>query len=125
MNRKLLKTSVKMATVMGLFLPLAETVRRSNQLSDLTRFFYWFDDYMLGGVLLIAVYLVKRRTNNAISFLIAAWGFTAGALFLSFLSQFGCYITNKARSRCVFYKLCYYSKRFNLSLYFNWSLFGY
>ena len=94
MNKKLLKTSVKMATVMGLFLPIAETVRRSNQIFDLTRFFSWFDDYILGGILLIAVHLVKRRKNNAISFLIAAWGFVAGALFLSFLSQFDYYMTN-------------------------------
>ena len=89
-----LKTSVKMATIIGIFLPLAETVRRSNQILDLTRFFSWFDDYMLGGILLIAVYLVKKRKNNAISFFIAAWGFVAGALFMSFLSQFDYYITN-------------------------------
>ena len=89
-----LKTSVKMATIIGIFLPLAETVRRSNQILDLTRFFSWFDDYMLGGILLIAVYLVKKKKNNAISFFIGAWGFVAGALFMSFLSQFDYYITN-------------------------------
>ena len=94
MKEQPLKTSVKMATIMGIFLPLAETVRRSNQILYLTKFFYWFDDYMLGGILLIAVYIIKKRKNNAISFLIAAWGFVAGALFLSFLSQFNYYLTN-------------------------------
>jgi hypothetical protein len=93
MENKSLKISVKMATIMGLFLPLAETARRSNQILDLTRFLSWFDDYILGGVLLIAVYLVQRRINNSISFLIAAWGFVSGALFLSFLGQFDYYRT--------------------------------
>ncbi|PSB54509.1 hypothetical protein C7B79_34725, partial [Chroococcidiopsis cubana CCALA 043] len=78
---------------MGVFLPLAETVRRSNQIVDLARFLSWFDDYILGAILLIAVYLVKKKINNSISFLIAAWGFVSGALFLSFLGQFEYYRT--------------------------------
>jgi hypothetical protein len=89
-----LKISTNMAAVMGIFLPLAETVRRSNQLLDLTRFFSWFDDYILGAVLLWAVYEVKKNKNSSVSYLIAAWGFTAGALFLSFLSQFEYYRTS-------------------------------
>jgi hypothetical protein len=83
-----------MAVVMGIFLPLAETVRRSNQLLDLTRFFNWFDDYILGAVLLWAVYEVKKNKNSSVSYLIAAWGFTTGALSLSFLSQFEYYRTS-------------------------------
>ncbi len=93
MENKSLKTSIRMASIMGVFLPLAETVRRSNQIFDLTKFFSWFDDYILGSVLLIAVYLAKKRINNSISFLIAAWGFVSGALFLSFLAQFDYYRT--------------------------------
>lgn len=88
MKRKSLNTSLKMAIIMGIFLPLAETVRRSNQILDLRNFFSWFDDYIIGFILLVAVYLVKQRINNAISYLIAAWGFVAGALYLSFLAQF-------------------------------------
>ena len=88
MKRKSLNTSLKMAIIMGIFLPLAETVRRSNQILDLRNFFSWFDDYIIGFILLVAVYLVKQRINNAISYLIAAWGFAAGALYLSFLAQF-------------------------------------
>lgn len=85
---------MRMATIMGVFLPLAETVRRSNQIFDLTKFFSWFDDYILGVVLLIAAYLVKKKIKDSISFLIAAWGFVSGALFLSFLGQFEYYGTN-------------------------------
>jgi hypothetical protein len=93
MENKPLKISLRMATIMGVFLPLAETVRRSNQIVDLARFLSWFDDYILGAILLIAVYLVKKKINNSISFLIAAWGFVSGALFLSFLGQFEYYRT--------------------------------
>ena len=78
---------------MGIFLPLAETIRRSNQLLDPARFLSWFDDYMLGGVLLITVWLVKKKRRNAVSCLIAAWGIAVGAMFLSFLGQFDYYQT--------------------------------
>lgn len=88
-----LKTSAKMAIGMGLFLPIAETVRRSNQIGDLVHFFSWFDDYILGAVLLWAAYLVLKHKANAVAYLIAAWGIAAGALLLSFLGQFSYYQT--------------------------------
>lgn len=87
MDNKPLNQSVRMAVVMGIFLPLAETVRRSNHILDISRFLNWFDDYILGGVLLLAAYLVLRKTANAITYLVTAWAFTAGALALSFLGQ--------------------------------------
>jgi hypothetical protein len=86
-----LNMSIKMATIMGFFLPFIETIRRSNQILDPTKFLNWFDDYMLGGVLLVSVYLVRKRVINSLSYLIAAWGFASGALFLSFLAQFDIY----------------------------------
>jgi len=79
--------------VIGILLPLAETFRRSNQLLDPSRFFNWFDDYLLGGILLVTAYRVNKKKQNAISFLIAAWGIGVGALFLSFLGQFDYYRT--------------------------------
>lgn len=91
MENKPLKASMKLAIVMGIFLPLAETVRRSNQLFDLSRFFNWFDDYVLGAILLVIAYLVRKKSPHSNSLLIAAWGFVAGALFLSFLGQFEYY----------------------------------
>ncbi len=72
---------------MGIFLPLAETVRRSNHILDITRFFNWFDDYILGGLLLLAAYWVTCKKANAIVYLVSAWAFAAGALALSFLGQ--------------------------------------
>lgn len=93
MENKALKISRRMALFMGIFLPLAETIRRLNQLTDPARFLSWFDDYLLGGAMLTAVYLVSRKKRNAISWLIAAWGIAVGALFLSFLGQFDYYRT--------------------------------
>jgi hypothetical protein len=91
MKNRSLQTSIKMAVVMGLFLPLIETLRRSNQIMDVTKFFTWFDDYILGFILLGAAYSVKKQQPNAVSYLIAAWGIGVGALFLSFLAQFDHY----------------------------------
>jgi hypothetical protein len=91
MKNDSLRISTRMATIMGIFLPFIETIRRSNQILDPTKFLNWFDDYMLGGVLLISVYLVRKRVTNSLSYLIAAWGFASGALFLSFLAQFDIY----------------------------------
>jgi|GEM_PF-3552282 len=91
MENQALKSSMRMAMLMGVLLPLAETVRRSNQLLDPARFLSWFDDYLLGGALLLAAYRVKQKRRNAGSWLIAAWGVGVGALFLSFIGQFDYY----------------------------------
>lgn len=96
MDNQPLKQSVRMAVVMGIFLPLAETVRRSNHILDISRFLNWFDDYILGGVLLLAAYLVLRQVANGITYLVAAWSFAAGALALSFLGQLDYFRTHTA-----------------------------
>ena len=88
-----LKTSAKMALGLGLFLPIAETIRRVNQILDYREFFNWFDDYMLGAILVWAAYLTLKGVKNAVAYLIAAWGVATGALFLSFLGQFRYYQT--------------------------------
>ena len=99
MENQSLKISVWMALVMGILLPLAETVRRSNQLLDPARFLNWFDDYLLGGAMLLAAYWVKRNKRNAVGWLIAAWGVGVGALFLSFIGQFDYYSHYAPRER--------------------------
>ena len=82
-----------MAVGMGLFLPVAETIRRINQILDYREFFSWFDDYILGGILLLAAYSVIKNKKNSVAYLIAAWGVATGALFLSLLGQFKYYQT--------------------------------
>jgi hypothetical protein len=89
-----LKTIYWMALLMGIFLPLAETIRRFKQLSDLEHIMYWFDDYILGGILIAAALSLKSEKTNAISYMIAAWGIATGALFLSFLGQFDYLLSN-------------------------------
>ena len=84
---KYLKTSAKMAIGMGLFLPIAETIRRINQILNFSEFLSWFDDYILGGILLWAAFMVFKDKKNSVAYLIAAWGTVFGALLLSFLGQ--------------------------------------
>jgi hypothetical protein len=72
---------------MGIFLPLAETIRRSNQILISAEFLSWFDDYMLGGVLLWAAYRLQKRSKNSELHGIAIWGIGTGALFLSSIAQ--------------------------------------
>jgi hypothetical protein len=79
--------SLKMLIFMGVFLPLAETVRRSNQILIPAEFLSWFDDYMLGGCLLWAAYRLRQKSKNADLHSIAMWGIGFGALFLSTLAQ--------------------------------------
>jgi hypothetical protein len=93
MTGKSLKTSAKMAAAMGIFLPIAETVRRINQILDYREFFSWFDDYILAAILLLAAYSVFKNKKNSGAYLIAAWGIATVALFLSFLRQFRHYQT--------------------------------
>ena len=82
-----------MAVALGLFLPIAETVRRVNQILDYREFLSWFDDYILGAILLLAAYSVFKNMKNSVAYLIAAWGVATGALFLSLLGQFKYYQT--------------------------------
>jgi hypothetical protein len=86
-----LKVSARMALVLGIFLPLAETVRRINQILDFEEFFSWFDDYILGAILLLSAYLVFENKRRCVSYLITAWSVAAVALSLSFIGQFSYY----------------------------------
>jgi hypothetical protein len=88
-----LKVSAKMAVVMGFFLPILETVRRSNQILDYREFFSWFDDYIMGAILLAGAYRVFKKIENAVAYMIAVWGIGVGFMLLSFIGQFRYYGT--------------------------------
>ncbi|HLM52556.1 MAG TPA: hypothetical protein VK325_02940 [Pseudoxanthomonas sp.] len=77
-----------MAMVLGLLLPVAETARRANQLRELANFFSWFDDYMLGALLVLVSCQALRGKKDFNLYLIAIWGIAVGGHFLSFLGQF-------------------------------------
>lgn len=76
-----------MALALGVFLPIAETVRRIKQIIHFEEFFNWFDDYLLGALLCWSAYRVMSKKNNSLAHLIAAWGIAAGGVTVSFLSQ--------------------------------------
>jgi hypothetical protein len=79
--------SKNLAFLLGVFLPLAETVRRWNQLTHLQYFVNWFDDYLFGVFLLLAAWKTHKDEVNGQKYLSAAWGVATGALFLSTFGQ--------------------------------------
>lgn len=82
-----IKKSAYMALVLGILLPLLETIRRVNQLLDPRSFLEWFDDYLAGAVLLtFSIRALKRRKGYS-SHLIVIWGMAFGGHMLSLLSQ--------------------------------------
>ena len=91
MQNKSLILSMRMAAVLGIFLPLAETVRRIHEVLAFENFLRWFDGYTLGAVLLCAAFFVWKKKKNASQYLIAAWGMAAGALTGSVYGQFDGY----------------------------------
>ena len=86
MNRSL-NYSKSAAIALGIFLPVAETIRRWHQMSDWHYFISWFDDYLLGGFLLFAAYQAHKNIVAGQKYLAAAWGAGTAALFLSFFGQ--------------------------------------
>jgi hypothetical protein len=76
------------AFVFGILIPLGETIRRWSQLSDLSYFMYWFDDYLLGILLVGSAFLTHKNPFNGQRYLIASWGIAVGGLFISFTAHF-------------------------------------
>jgi hypothetical protein len=81
-----------MALIMGIILPLAETVRRIEQIASLSHVLHWLDDYILGALLIAGALSVRCRQPVNPGWLIATWGVAAGALFLSLTSHIQYYI---------------------------------
>jgi hypothetical protein len=75
---------VRAAWVMGVALPLLETLRRRTDFSTIA---FYVDDYIAGGLLLWAAWSVSRGRPNGRAWLIAAWGVLSGGLYGSFFGQ--------------------------------------
>ena len=74
-----------LAIVLGVVTPLAETIRRwSTWREDPPSF---FDDYILGGLLLYGAWRVGRDVREGQRYLTAAFGFMLGMVYLSFFGQ--------------------------------------
>jgi hypothetical protein len=73
------------AFALGVLTPLAETVRRwSTWREDPAAY---FDDFFLGGLLLVGAWKVWRDPRRGQRFLAAGWGFACGMIYPSFFFQ--------------------------------------
>jgi hypothetical protein len=79
--------SRRLAITFGILAPLAETIRRWNQLGQLGVWPFWLDDYIMGAFLLYGAWQTKEDSHTGIRSLAAAWGFTCGMGYASFFSQ--------------------------------------
>jgi hypothetical protein len=74
-----------LAIVLGILIPLAETVRRwSTWRNDPPSF---FDDYLIGAFLLYGAWRVGKDARSGQRFLATAWAFMCGMAYLSFFGQ--------------------------------------
>ncbi|HVI72865.1 MAG TPA: hypothetical protein VM656_15430 [Pyrinomonadaceae bacterium] len=77
--------SRRLAIVLGILTPIAETVRRwSTWQKDPASL---FDDYILGAFLLYGAWRVGKSVYSGQRFLAAAWAFTCGMAYLSFFGH--------------------------------------
>lgn len=82
----MLKFSRNLAVLLGVVTPLLETWRRwSTWQSDPPAF---FDDYVLGALLLFGAWQVSKNARNGQKYLTLAWGFCLAMVYDSFFSQF-------------------------------------
>jgi hypothetical protein len=77
--------SRNLAVVLGIIAPLLETVRRWHTWQEDPSAF--FDDYILGGLLLFGAWRVTRDAKSGQKFLAAGWGFALGMAYSSFFFQ--------------------------------------
>jgi hypothetical protein len=79
--------SRRLAVIFGILAPLAETIRRWNQLGQLNVLPFWLDDYIMGAFLIYGAWRAKKDMPSGLRVLAAAWGFTCGMGYASFFSQ--------------------------------------
>jgi hypothetical protein len=76
-----IRLSRNLAILLGLLAPLLETIRRWHTWQDDPLAF--FDDYILGGLLLYGAWRVTKNALTGQKFLTAAWGFALGLGYAS------------------------------------------
>jgi len=72
------------AWVLGVALPLLETARRRTNFQP---FAAYVDDWIAGGLLLLAAAAVTRGHRSGPPLLVAAWGVLCGGMYGSFFAQ--------------------------------------
>jgi hypothetical protein len=81
----MIRFSRYLAIILGIITPLLETIRRWSTWQENPAAF--FDDYILGGLLLYGAWRVGRDARAGQKFLAAAWGFSFGMIYSSFFWQ--------------------------------------
>jgi hypothetical protein len=79
--------SRRLALIFGILLPLAELVRRSQQLGSLAVIPHLLDDFLLGASLLYAAARCGRDPHSGRRYLAAAWGAACALGYNSFIWQ--------------------------------------
>jgi hypothetical protein len=74
----------RLAIVLGLLLPLGETIRRWGHWET---WIFWIDDFIIGALLLFGAWAVLRGRENGARILAAGWGVAFGMLYPSFFSH--------------------------------------
>lgn len=77
--------SRNLAVFLGVITPLLETIRRWHTWQENPPAF--FDDFILGGLLLYGAWRVSRNAAEGQKFLVAGWGFALGMVYSSFFHQ--------------------------------------
>ena len=77
--------SRNLAVFLGIVTPILETIRRWHTWRDNPPAF--FDDFILGGLLIYGAWRVSKNPDSGQKFLAAAWGFTFGMVYSSFFWQ--------------------------------------
>ena len=77
--------SRNLAVALGVITPLLETVRRWHTWQEDPASF--FDDYLIGGMLLYGAWRVTKDAISGQKFLVAGWGVALGMVYLSFFGQ--------------------------------------
>jgi hypothetical protein len=72
------------AYILGVLLPVAEVCRRRTDFSDVPAY---VDDFIIGGILLLAARRVSRGHRDGPVLLVAAWGLFCGGMYGSFFGQ--------------------------------------
>ena len=76
--------SRRLAIVLGVLLPIGETIRRWGTWGFWP---YWLDDYIIGAFLLYAAWRSGRDARGGQRYLVAAWGFACGMGYASFFGH--------------------------------------
>src|SRR3954464_6072292 len=82
-----LRVSRLLAIILGVFTPLLELYRRRHQLGDIRMFPSWFDDVLIGVLLLYGAWKTRGAAGHGLIYLAAGWFFLPGMAYGSFFGQ--------------------------------------